>query len=302
MADQNATNFESISAKYPVSCTTQLSVVINDPKVEVVVIATPPSTHYEIAKNFLLAGKHILVEKPFTTSSREASELLQIAAQRNLVVMVDFTALFCQRIQQAKSITSLPQFGTPSSLTSTRLNLGIVREDVNVVWDLAAHDLAMFSYWLGSRPLHVSAIGSTCGANKQVDTAYITLHYPGNAKASIEVSWTATNKVRQHTISADNISLMVDALKDHGDQTAVRVWDTVGNNVELEQSQDLPFIHPCSAAYTEPLQNLCMHMADCVNNGEQCVSPGQLGLDIVHIMEAIDKSMQLKGSAIRVQY
>jgi predicted dehydrogenase len=269
------------------------------------VISTPTSSHYEIAKACLQAGKHVLVEKPLATTVEHCEELIQLATRAKRVLMVGHTFLYNAGIKKLKEIISKEEFGKMYYLHATRTNLGPIRQDVNAAWDLAPHDIAIFDYVLGALPTHVSAVGSILLENKWEDVVFSTLTYPDNVIGNIHVSWADPNKVREIVVVGSSQRIVFD---DMNNLERIRVFEK-GIAPELEAGsygefrllmRDGDIISPKVEA-SEPLKNQALHFLDCVANDKIPLTDGKNGLDVVRVLIAIDESLRKQGSPVEVQ-
>lgn len=279
--------------------------VLSNSEIDAVVISTPATTHHAIARECLLSGKHVLVEKPMTTGVGQAEELAALAQERHLVLMVGHTFLYNDAVRKMKTCVTDDDFGRVYYLHATRTNLGPIRRDVSVVWDLAAHDVSVFNYLLDSRPTWVSAVGARVLGNGKEDVAFITLHYPDGVVGNIHVSWAEPNKVRRVTVVGSNKRVCFDDLN-HAEQ--VRVFEKgvalqpvePGSFAEFRLLvRDGNIVSPKIEA-GEPLKNQGAHFLHCVQTGAQPLSDGRDGVDVVQVMMAIQDSVAKHGAPVEV--
>lgn len=279
----------------------------DDPEVEAVAIATPTSTHFELAWKALSAGKHVLVEKPLAASSEEAHRLCHTADEGGLVLMVGHVFLFNPAIRAAKEYIIGGQLGKTHYISMRRTNLGPVRTDVNAAWDLATHDLAIANYWLDSRPQTVSAVGGSWINSGIQDAVFLTLVYPGERIVHIEASWLHPQKARQITVVGEKQMLTVDDINlaeplriyDKGvtQEPSAGVVDTfAGFRGQIRQGA----ITTPSVEAGEPLWEECEAFVDRVEGRQGRVSDGWDGLAVVQALEAADRSMKDGGRETRV--
>jgi predicted dehydrogenase len=269
------------------------------------VVATPATTHHAIVRQCLEAGKHILSEKPLTINIEHAEELLQLADESGKVLMVGHTFLYNSGIRKMKELIDQEDFGALYYLHATRTNLGPIREDVNVVWDLASHDVSIFNYLLGAQPTHVSAVGSQLLGNSHHDVAFITLTYPGGVIGNIHVSWADPNKVREVVVVGSTKRIVFD---DTNNMERIRVFEKgVAPSPQEAASfgeyhlliRDGDIISP-RLVTSEPLKNQGLHFVECIREGKKPLSDGANGRDVVRVMVAIDQSLNERGFPIEI--
>jgi predicted dehydrogenase len=308
VVDTDQATLDKFQAKYSsVTMTTDMQKMLNDDRVQAVVIATPAVTHHSLAMQCIRAKKNLLVEKPLATTTKDAYEMVKAARSAGLVLMTGFTVLFIPAVQKAKEIIDDPSFGETYCLYSRRQNMGIVRNDVNVVWDLAPHDVAAFAYWLDNkRPLSVSAVGAKYLHGKHEDRAFITLTYPNNIIANAHVSWADPQKQRETVIISSNKRICVN---DVNPLEPLRITNctikSVPNEMNYGEFQHItkagdsisPYLAPA-----EPLKVQCQHFADCIEKKIPCIASGDMALDVVHILEAVDESLRNGGAPTRITY
>ena len=274
---------------------------------QTVVIATPATTHYLLAKRFLESGSHVLIEKPMATSMTEAQALVRLAEKKKRVLMVGHVFEYHPAVQKMKEEIQKGTLGRLFYLYSIRSNLGPIRHDVNAVWDLAPHDLSIFSYLTGSQPLVVIAEGDAYFKRGREDVAFITLRYPNRLLASIHVSWLAPRKRREITIVGSKQMLIFNDMKP---EEPLRFYNqgvdrepsyrTFGDFKLLFREGDIriPRVPP-----TEPLKNLCLRFLEAVQKGQgaPASASGGDGLRVIATLEAIQRSLRKKGMPIHVK-
>ena len=279
--------------------------MLDSSQIDAVVVSTPASTHYEVARECLLHSKHVLVEKPLTLSVEDSEALITIAAEKQKVLMVGHIFLYNSAIRRMKEYVSAEDFGEIYYLHATRTNLGPIREDVNAIWDLAPHDVSIFGYLLDIQPLWVSVTGAKVLRNSREDVGFITLGYPDNAIGNIHVSWIDPNKVREVVVVGSRKRIVFDDLNnlerlrifEKGVSPSDTEVDSFGEFRFLVRDGDI--ISPKVEA-SEPLKNQCQHFLDCIENGETPVTDGKNGLDVVRVMTAIQKSLAKNGTPVEV--
>jgi predicted dehydrogenase len=288
------------AARYPaVAGTTDYEQVLADPKVEAVVLATPISTHYPLARAALLAGKHVFVEKPMTASTAEAVELVSLADDRGLTIMVGHTFVYSPPVRKVKEIIDSGELGEIYFVTSTRVNLGLHQKDVSVVWDLAPHDLSILHYWLGETPSSVSVAGRACINPHIPDVAFVNLHFPSGVVAELQVAWLSPIKLRRTVIVGSKKMLLYDdtesvekvKLFDHG--VDFRDPETYG---EYQLSYRTGDIVSPKISGSEPLYVEASHFIECLETGARPITDGAAGLAVVASLEAADYSLQHEGA------
>ena len=279
------------------------SEVIARPDVDIVVIATPVSTHHEIAKQALLAGKHCFIEKPMTASAREAENLIEIAERKSLKLFVDHTFIYTGAVRKMKEIITSGRLGEIYYFDSVRINLGLFQHDVNVIWDLAPHDLSIMDYLLEQKPVAVSAVGSCHVGNGLEDIAYLTLEFENNLIAHFHVNWLAPLKIRKTLIGGTKSMIVYDdtessekvKIYDKGIDVTTRegVYDT------LVQYRTGDMLSP-KLDQEEALSVGTRHFLDCVLNDTKPLTDGDAGLNVVRILEASAISIKDRGRLIEL--
>jgi predicted dehydrogenase len=277
---------------------------INMKGVDAVAIATPVSSHHQIALAALKAGKHVLVEKPITASVAEAEELIEEAAKRNLVLMVDHTFIYSGPVRAAKKLIDSGELGDIQYCDSSRLNLGLFQNDVDVLWDLAVHDLSIMNYLLDLLPIAVSATGFSHVEGQPQNIGFMSLFYDSSFISHINVNWLAPVKIRQMIIGGTKSMLVYDDLDL---AQPIKLYDK-GINL----SPDPDRIREMLISYrwgdmrapripdSEPLAVEIEHFQNCITTGAQPETDGTMGIEIVRILEAASKSMQLNGSPVDI--
>lgn len=286
---------------YPSVCmTTDEMDVIESPDIDAVAIVTPVWTHFELAKRALENGKHVFVEKPFTSTSAQAMELIELAARKNLRIMVDHTFLFSGAVRKIRELVDNGTLGKLYYFDSTRVNLGLFQHEVNVVWDLAPHDLSIMDYLIEEQP---EAVVATGGAhfNALADMAFITVFFPSNITAHINVNWLSPVKVRTTLIGGREKMLVWNDLEP---DEKIRVYD---KGVEITNGQsvyDLLVSYRSGDVWspkvnsTEALAVELRYFVDCVRSGRTPSNDGEAGLRIVHLLEAAEQSLKERGRLV----
>ena len=278
--------------------------ILESDDVNAVIIATPLTTHYDLARQALKAGKHVLCEKPLTNTAAQAVELVQLAETANLVLMVGHVFMFNPGILHLKRDIQSNTLGQVYAIDAIRTNLGPIRQDVGAIYDLASHDISIFNFLLDSQPLEVSATGAYFLQEQREDIAFLTLKYPENKVCHIQVSWLNPRKVRQITIVGDHKMALWDDLNplepiriyDKG-VTAERPYATFGEFQLLLREGDI--VIPKVAPF-EPLLRQDEHFFSCVLNGKTPLCDGRNGLNVVRVLEAAMESIKQAGRMVSV--
>jgi predicted dehydrogenase len=304
ICDSNERTRRQIEPQYPqTKIIGDLEVVLRDDAVQAVVVATPGSTHYEICKRALLAGKHTYVEKPMVLSTQHAVELNALADERKLVLMVGHLLEYHPVVTRLRDMIVAGELGRVYYLYSQRLNLGTVREDENALWNFAPHDISSILFMLGREPTDVAARGQSYLQNGVEDVAFLTLNFGGEAMAGIQVSWLDPHKTRKMTIVGSKKMAVFDDMEaseklriyDKGPQLKGD-YDSFAEYVGLRFGDvTLPYIK-----MTEPLRIECQHFIDCVRERKRPVSDGIDGLRVVKVLEAAQESLKQGGIPVRL--
>lgn len=282
--------------------TTDYMEVLKDPEVDAVNIATNIPTHYEIAKNAILHGKHILVEKPLTPSSTEVLELIELAEKKNRVIMVGHTFLYSPATLKIKEYISDGSVGNIDFIQLSRINLGKVKHDYNVIWDLAPHDFSILEFWLEKMPEWVQVVGKSAVYQNVCDVAFISMQYPGDILVNIHLSWLSPVKLRQTYIVGDKKMITFD---DTHPSEKVKLYD-MGVDLINEPNSFGEFqltyrsgdIHVPRVENSEPLVNESEHFIECIEKNISPRTNSRHALNIILMIEAAQKSLQNKGERI----
>jgi predicted dehydrogenase len=294
VCDKNSAALARVLGRHPgVRVTTEADDIVTSSEIDAVAIVTPVSSHYELAKKALENGKHVFVEKPFTATGTQAEELVELAECKNLCIMVDHTFLFTGAVRKIKQLINEGTLGPLYYYDSTRVNLGLFQHDVNVLWDLAPHDLSVMDYLIGLEPDLVVATGSA-HVNCLEDVAHLTVYFPNNVLAHINVNWLSPVKVRTTLVGGQKKMLV---WNDLDPAEKVKVYDK-GADVRTEQG-----VHQLLVSYRsgdmwapkvdelEALQLETRYFLDCVTNSTKPFNDGQAGLRVVRILEAAERSL-----------
>jgi predicted dehydrogenase len=292
-------------ARHPAITTTgDWRALIADPAIDAVVIMTPVSSHFELALDAIQAGKHVLVAKPITASSEQASRLVEEAARRDRILMVDHTFIYTGAVRRIKELVDAGSLGNLHYYDSVRVNLGLIQHDVNVLWDLAVHDLSIMDYTLGVQPVAVAATGAAHITGKPVNIAFLTCFFENNLITHHHVNWLAPVKVRRTLICGDRQMIVYDDLEP---SEKVKVYD---KGIMLTTGPE--GIHESRIAYrtgdmwapklslTEGLRVEAQHFLECIREGRRPISDGQAGFRIVKILEAATLSLAQRGQPVEL--
>jgi len=304
VADSRPERRSQISKSFPsIEPVVDASDIINDSEIDAVVIATPVSTHFEMAKRCLLQGKHVLIEKPMTSSVKEADELIDLAEQKGLTLMVDHTFLYTGAVQKMKELLSDGTVGTPRYFDSTRINLGLFQSDVNVLWDLAPHDISILTYLINDSPSYINATGISHTRNSIENIGYMTVNYQSNFIAHFNCSWTSPVKVRQTLIGGDSKMILYNDLEP---SEKVRVYDTGYIHKTDEDKTHIMVDYRTGDVYIpklnskEALAGVAEDFVQSVIHKKQPLSNSHLGRNVVRILEASQLSMKSNGKEVKI--
>jgi len=276
--------------------------VLRSASIDAVAIITPVWTHYELAKKALENGKHVFIEKPFASNSAQAQELINLAAQKNLQIMVDHTFLFTGAVRKIRELTESGALGDLYYYDSLRVNLGLFQHDVSVIWDLAPHDLAIMDYVIKGDPEAVVATGER-HLNGVEDVAYMTVYFPRNIIAHINVNWLSPVKIRTTLIGGQKKMLVWNDLV--ADEK-VRVYDKGVQITSGEGIRNLLVSYRTGDMWAPQLEQLeALHVeldyfAKCITNKETPFNDGHAGLRVVQMLEAAEASIRKRGEVIRL--
>ena len=300
VCDVSSERLNQVRTRYPsIKITTDARELIVDPDIDAIIVVTPVSTHFELAIQALRAGKHVLVEKPLAATSEQAMTLIEEAQRRNLVLMVDHTFVYTGAVRKIREIVTSNTLGDVYYYDSVRVNLGLFQSDVNVIWDLAVHDLAIMDYVLPIKPIAVSATGISHIPGKPENVAYMTLFFPNRQIAHLHVNWLAPVKVRRTLIGGSERMIVYDDLEP---SEKVKVYDRgVTLFPQSEAAYELLVSYRSGDMraprldVTEGLRTETLHFIDCIENNKRPETDGQGGLRIVRIVEAAEKSLRNRG-------
>jgi predicted dehydrogenase len=302
VCDSNPARLEAIGHSFshltPVGSLDELLAL----RLDAVAIATPVSTHYPLAERCLNAGLHVLVEKPLASSVPEARALIELAARNRRVLMVDHTYLFSNAVRRIKEIVDAGELGELYYVDSVRINLGLFQHDINVIWDLAPHDLSIVDHVLGREPRSISSWGCAHADPNVEDMAYVNVDYDDRLLANFHVNWLSPVKIRQMIFAGSRKSLIFNELNT---TEPIKIYD---RGIDLGEGPDdrrkflvnyrsgdvwSPHIEP-----GEPLQAVVRHFAECIREEKPPLSDGLLGLRVVRLLEAATRSLRAQGGRV----
>src|SRR2546425_2366313 len=303
ICDQSPAALKRANQSYPdLPVTTKPSELLTSPQVDAVAVVTPVCTHFELAKAALQNGKHVFVEKPFTSTTEQAEQLVDLAAQKNLTIMVDHTFLFTGAVRKIHELIHDGVLGDLYYYDSTRVNLGLFQHDVSVIWDLAPHDLSIVDFLIQKQPEAVTATGQA-HLNGHVDVAFITIYFPHNTIAHINVNWLSPVKVRTTLIGGEKKMLVWNDLEM---DEKIKIYD---KGVQMSNGQGL---YDLMVSYrsgdmwaprvdqAEALKVELGYFIECVTNTSIPFNDGVAGLRVVKMLEAVDQSLKQSGRAIEL--
>lgn len=302
VADRNPKCEERLKKVFPsIAFTTDENQVLTSKEIDVVAVVTPVWTHFELAKKALENGKHVFVEKPFTYSVEQGEELVELAERKNLKIMVDHTFLFTGAVRKIKELVDKKELGELYYYDALRVNLGLFQHDVNVIWDLAPHDLSIMDYVIGAKPEAVVATGEK-HLNGVEDVAFITVYFPKRIIAHVNVNWLSPVKVRTTLIGGERKMLVWNDLE--ADEK-LRVYDK-GVSMSTNPSN----LHQLLVSYrsgdmwapqveqVEALRAETAYFVKCIEENKQPFNDGHAGLRVVRILEAANCSIRKRGEAV----
>lgn len=295
-----------IQKRYPVDAiTSDFQDILDNPSIKAVVIATPLSTHYPLAKRALEAGKHVFVEKPFAHTSAQATELMRIAEEKSLVLMVGHTFIYSPAVNKIREILDSGELGDIFYISSSRVNLGLHQKDVSVLWDLAPHDLSMIFYWLDEFPKQVSAVGRDYVQPGLPDVAFMDLSFGSGVLAHVEVSWLSPSKLRNTTIVGSKKMLVYD---DTEHLEKVKIFDKGVNYKDPETFGEYQLsyragdiVSPKLDSY-EPLQSEMDDYLSAILTGGRPRTHAESGLTVVKVLEEAERSLIDGGQPMKLSW
>ena len=305
VSDTRAERRALVEARYPsVRATSDYRDLLNDATIDAMLIATPVHTHFPLALEAMTKGKHVWVEKPMTTTSEEGVRLIDEADRRGLVLHVDHTFVYTGAVRKIHELVTSDALGRIYYYDSVRVNLGLFQSDVNVIWDLAVHDLSIMDYVLPIQPCAVSATGVGHVSGKPENIAYLTLFFEDSTIAHVHANWLAPVKVRRTLIGGSSKMIVYDDLEA---SEKVKVYD---KGLQLGEQGDARYevlvgyragdMWAPQIDIKEALQTEAVHFLDCITHQRRSLTDGEAGLRIVRILEAATRSMSHRGQVVEL--
>jgi predicted dehydrogenase len=301
ICDGNQDAIKRASKAYPhIAVTSNYNDILLSKDIDAVAVITPVSTHFELTRKALENGKHVFVEKPFTSSASEAGQLIELAEKKKLIIMVDHTFIFTGAVRKIKQLIDEKTLGDLYYYDSVRVNLGLFQHDINVIWDLAPHDFAVMDYLLKDKPFAVAASGKAHVSDME-DTAYVTLHFNDNLIAHFNVNWLSPVKIRTTLIGGEKKMLVWNDLepdekiKIYDKGVEVRSTEAKYNMLVNYRSGDM---HAPRIEQIEALKLETEYFVHCIKQNETPINDGQAGLRVVKMLEACNLSIKKNGRAV----
>lgn len=305
VADERQERLALLSKNFPsIPGVTSADDILTDPAINAVVIATPVFTHFQLAKKALENNKHVLIEKPMASTVAESEALIDLAEKKGLVLMVDHTFLYTGAVQKMKELIGSGFIGTPRYFDSSRINLGLFQSDINVLWDLATHDISILLYLVSEVPESINATGISHTHNQVENIAYMTVNYTSDFIAHINCSWTSPVKVRQTLIGGDKKMILYNDIEP---SEKVRVYDTGYFHTTDEEKKKILVDYRIGDIYIpklsseEALTGVANDFVQAIVAKKEPVSSAQLGLTVVKILEASQQSIKNKGKEVKIK-
>jgi predicted dehydrogenase len=303
LCDLSPERLERLGRRYPAAGRYgQLEQMLADPTIEAVVVATPVSTHHRVASQALRAGKHVFIEKPLASSAGEALDLIELADREGLVMMPGHTFLYSPPVVMIRDLIQSGELGDIYFISTSRVNLGLHQADASVAWDLGPHDFSILRYWLDETPVAASALARNCILPGVPDVAFISLDFASGTIAHVELSWLAPSKLRRTAIVGSRKMVVYDDTSTE----PVRLFDSgvMPNDPETFGEYRLSYrtgdiISPHVDA-AEPLGVEMQDFCRAIRQGTEPRSSGRLGLEVVRMIEAVDRSLESNGSRIEL--
>jgi predicted dehydrogenase len=298
VCDADADRLRPVAARYPTArSTTDVDGILDDPAIDAVYLATPVSTHYQLAKRALECGKHVLVEKPLAMTVEQAEELAALAAEHAVTLMIGHTFVFSPPVRKVKELIDAGLIGPIYYVETTRVNLGLFQKDVSVLWDLGPHDVSILNYWLGEVPVQVSARARSYLGEALEDVAFVTLEFPSGILAQVQISWLAPSKLRRTSIVGRQRMIVYDDLEP---VEKVKIYDrgvdrqpaSFGEFQLTYRSGDI--LSP-RLDTIEPLYVECAHFLECIQTGREPDTSPRSGVDVVRVIQAAERSLRSGG-------
>ena len=301
LADQDPARLAKAKMQYPaLDAVTDVDKLLGSDDVDAVAIATPVSTHFPVAKRALECGKHVLLEKPMTATVQEAEELVALAAQKKLTLMVDHTFLYNPAIRAIKNLITSGGLGEMLYYDSTRINLGLFQRDVSVIWDLGPHDFSIMDYLVGKTPTSVTALGSNFGRD-MASVAFVVAKFSDRTLAHFHLNWMSPTKVRRIIVGGAQKMVVYDMGMP---EEQVKIYDKGVDFIAREGVHQTLVQYRIGDMYapqiptTEPLGLMCREFADAIREGRPALTDGQAGLRVVRLLTAAERSLEREGSPV----
>jgi predicted dehydrogenase len=305
VVDLREERLKVVVQNYPnTEVSTNIDDLWTDTSIDAVVIATPVFTHFPLAKKALLAGKHVLLEKPMTDTVDHALELIELSQKLGKVLMVDHTFLYTPAVQKMKDLITSGQVGKVKYFDSTRINLGLIQQDVNVLWDLAPHDISILDYLVNDEPVSVNATGVSHIHNGVENIAYLTVNYSSNILAHFNCSWSSPVKIRMMLVGGDEKMIV---FNDMEPTEKIRVYDTAHSVSSDEDRRRVLVDYRVGDVYipklgsAEALSGMARDFIAAVTTGSTPIASWKSGLNTIRILEASQKSIKSGGVEIKIQ-
>ena len=303
LVDANPEVLRKVQQLYPCQVTTDLAVVLNDPTVDAVVIATPARSHFALSKAALLANKHVFVEKPLAMSVAEGQELVTLAAERDRRLLVGHVFEYNPAVRYVKQVLQAGEVGDIYYLYARRVNLGRVQSDVNALWSIAPHDISIALYLLEQMPEAVTCQGAACLNGLVEDVIFLTLYFPGNLLCHVHASWLDPSKTRELTVVGSRKMIVYDDVSAEGkvriyDKGAYRKGDPIYGEFQYKLHSGDILIPRLDMR--EPLQEECSHFIHCIRTGATPLTDGVNGLRVVQVLAAGQRSLEQGGQKVRL--
>jgi predicted dehydrogenase len=303
VCDRSPAALKRVRQAYPdVAVTTEASELLTSPKIDAIAVVTPVWTHFDLAKAALENGKHVFVEKPFTATTQQAEELIELGVRNNLRIMVDHTFLFSGAVRKIRQLVDEGVLGGLYYYDSTRVNLGLFQHDVSVIWDLAPHDLSIMDFLIQEKPEAVIATGEA-HLNGVTDVAFITIYFPGNTIAHVNVNWLSPVKVRTTLLGGRKKMLVWNDLEP---DEKIKVYDKGAQVTNRDGRHELLVSYRSGDMWAprveqaEALKVELSYFLECVTKGDTPLNDGAAGARVVKILEAADQSLEARGRAIEL--
>lgn len=304
VSDNREGRLNILNKNYPsINCFNDANEIINSLDIDAVVIATPVHTHFLLAKKALQNGKHVLLEKPMTTSVSDSLELIELANKNGLTLMVDHTFLYTGAVIKMKELIDEHTIGTPNYFDSTRINLGLFQPDINVLWDLAPHDISILTHLISFKPYSINATGISHTRNDIENIAYMTVNYQNDFIAHFNCSWTSPVKVRQTLIGGKKKMIVYNDLEP---SEKVRIYDTGYQHKTDEDKNKIMVdyrtgdVHIPKLSSQEALLGVAIDFVQSIQHNKKPIASAELGINVVRILEASQESIKNGGKEVKI--